>query len=381
MLLVGAALALRSFVKLTQVNPGFEADDQLTFTVVLAKAQYPDAARMIAFTRAIDGQLSATPGVLFAGATTHLPFSGQNLENGFNVDGYEVAPGGQPPVAGMRGVTGAYFAALGIPLKAGRAFTPADRDGGMAVAIVNETFARRYVGGRNPIGVRVREFGTDSWRTVVGVIGDVKHSGPDADTRPEVDIPYAQLDPDFMSTWSRGLAFVVRSQMPSSATVPVVKARVAAIAPSLPLTSVQPISALASDVVSEPRFRTILLGAFAVLALTLAAVGVFGVLSYFVTQRTQEIGVRMALGARPADVVRLVVARGVGLSLAGLLVGLGAALGLTRLMQQLLFEVTPTDGPSFAAVAALLVAVAAAASYFPARRATRVDPMTALRQE
>ena len=281
----------------------------------------------------------------------------------------------------MRGVTGAYFAALGIPLKAGRRFTSADRDGGMPVAIVNETFARRYFGGRSPIGARLREFGGDSWRTVVGVIGDVKHGGPDAETRPEVDIPYAQLDPDFMSTWSRGLSFVVRSQLPSGAAVPLVKARMAAIAPSLPLTSVRALSSLAADVVSEPRFRTVLLGAFAVLALALAAVGVFGVLSYFVTQRTQEIGVRMALGARPSDVVLLVVSRGVGLSAVGVVLGLVAALPLTRFMQQLLFEVRPTDVPSFVAVAALLVAVAAAASYFPARRATRVDPMTALRQE
>jgi putative ABC transport system permease protein len=380
-LLVGATLALRSFVKLTQVHPGFDADDQVTFTIVMAKSQYPDAARMIAFTRSIGDELSAAPGVLHVGGTTHLPFSGQNLENGFSVDGYIAPPGGQLPVAGMRGVTGGYFAALGIPLKAGRAFTPADREGSLPVAIVNEAFARRYFGAQNPLGRRVRDAGGDSWRTVVGVIGDIKHSGPDAESRPEVDIPYAQLDPDFMNTWSRGVAFVVRSTAPSGAVLPVIRARMAVIAPSMPLTSVQPLSALASDAVSQPRFRTVLLGAFAVLALVLAAVGVFGVLSYFVTQHTQEIGVRMALGAQPADVVRLVVARGVGLSGVGILLGLLAAVPMMRLMQQLLFEVTPTDAPSFAAVAAVLLAVAGIASYLPARRATRVDPMTALRQD
>jgi putative ABC transport system permease protein len=380
-LLVGAALALRSFVKLTQVNPGFDVDDQVTFTVVMPKSQYADAARMIAFTRAIDDQLSAAPGIVHVGGTTHLPFSGQNLENGFRVDGYVVPSGGNPPVAGMRGVTGGYFAALGIPLKAGRAFTDADREGSMPVAIVNEAFARRYFGGQDPIGRRLVEFGGDSWRTVVGVIGNVKHSGPDGEARPEVDLPYAQLDPGFMNTWSRGVAFVVRSTAPSAALVPIIRARMGAIAPSMPLTSVQPLSALAADVVSQPRFRTVLLGAFALLALVLAAVGVFGVLSYFVTQRAQEIGERMALGAQPTDVIRLVVGRGVGLSAAGIVLGLIAAVPLTRLMQQLLFEVTPTDAPSFAAVAAVLLAVAGTASYVPARRATRVDPMTALRQE
>jgi putative ABC transport system permease protein len=380
-LLVGAALALRSFVKLTQVHPGFDVDDQVTFTAVMQTSQYADAARMIAFTRAIDDQLSAAPGILHVGGTTHLPFSGQNVENGFRVDGYVVPPGGNPPVAGMRGVTGGYFAALGIPLKAGRAFTDADREGSMPVAIVNEAFARRYFGGQDPIGRRLVEFGGDPWRTVVGVIGNVKHSGPEGEARPEVDLPYAQLDPGFMNTWSRGVAFVVRGTMPSAALVPVIRARMGAVAPSMPLTSVQPLSALAADVVSQPRFRTVLLGAFALLALVLAAVGVFGVLSYFVTQRTQEIGVRMALGAQPADVIRLVVGRGVGLSAAGIVLGLIAAVPLTRLMQQLLFEVTPTDAPSFAAVAAVLLAVAGTASYVPARRATRVDPMTALRQE
>jgi predicted permease len=380
-LLVGATLALRSFVRLTAVRPGFDVDDQLTFSLVLPTSAYPDAPRMIAFLRHVEDELSRAPGVIAAGATTHLPFTHQNLENGFEVDGYTTAPGAQPPVAGMRGVTPRYFAALGIPLNAGRAFTTADREGSAPVAIVNEAFARRYFAGRSAVGRRIREFGADNWRTVIGVIGDVRHDGPDAEPRPEVDLPYAQLDPGFMNTWSRGLAFAVRSELPSNATAPLVRARIAAIAPALPLIAVQPMSALAADIVAQPRFRTALLAVFAALALTLAAVGVFGVLSYFVTQRTQEIGVRMALGAGRRDVVRLVVGRGLGLAAVGIGAGVAGALALTRLMRPLLFEVAPTDAASFAGVTATLLAVAAVASYLPARRATRVDPMAALRQE
>ena len=380
-LLVGAALALRSFVRLTHVDPGFDADDQLTFTVVMPRSRFAEAAHLIAFTRAADEQLASTPGVDRAGATTHLPFSGQNMENGFEIEGLAVPPGGDQPVAGQRGITGGYFAALGIPLKAGRFFTPADNERSMRVAIVNETFARRYWGAQDAIGKRLREFGGDSWRTVVGVVGDVKHSGPEAVTRPEVDLPYVQLDPDFMTTWARGVTYVVRSRVPSAAIVGSVRGRMATLDPLMPLNELQPVSALAAGVVSQPRFRTVLLGAFGALALMLAAVGVFGVLSYFVTQRTQEIGVRMALGARSGDVIRMIVVRGVGLSCAGIVIGLAAAIPLTRFMRQLLFEIPPTDLPSFVAVAVLLTGAAAAASYLPARRATRVDPIAALRQE
>jgi putative ABC transport system permease protein len=216
---------------------------------------------------------------------------------------------------------------------------------------------------------------------VVGIVADIRHMGPGEAARPEVDLPYAQVDPSVLTTWFRGAAFVVSGSLPASALAPAARAQVHALDPTIALNDVQPISTLASEVVAEPRFRTALLGAFAALALALATVGVFGVLSYFVTQRTQEIGIRMALGARPADVVRLVVARGVTLAAIGIAIGLVAAIPLTRSMQALLFEVQPTDIPTFAAVGLGLAAIAAAASYLPARRATRIDPITALRME
>jgi putative ABC transport system permease protein len=382
-LLVGAGLALRSFVRLVNVDPGFQVDEQLTFTVVMLPARYAGAPQMISFTRRLAEQLASTPGVERAGATTALPFSGQNIEDGFSVEGLTTA-GTEQPVAGTRGVTADYFAALGVPLKAGRFFTTADREGSQPVAIVNEAFARKYWPGQPAVGKRLKEGDAASstpWSVVVGVVADIRHIGPGQDARPEVDFPYAQLEPGFMTTWLRGITFVVRGRVPGASLATAARAQVHALDPSMPLNDVQTMAALAAEVVAQPRFRTLLLGAFAALALVLATVGVFGVLSYFVTQRTQEIGIRIALGARPGDVVRLVVVRGIGLAAAGVAIGLIAAVPLARSMQSLLFEVPPVDVVTFAAVGVGLTLIAAAASYVPARRATRVDPMTALRME
>jgi putative ABC transport system permease protein len=303
------------------------------------------------------------------------------MENGFTVEGYAASPGSEQPVAGQRGVTPDYFAAIGVPLKAGRAFTAADREGSMPVAIVNEAFARRYWPGQNALGKQLREAGGDFWRTVVGIVGDMRHSGPAEEARPEVDLPYSQLEPGFMTMWARGLTLVVTSSLPSSALLQTARARLAALDASMPMTEVQSVAALASEAVAQPRLRTALMGTFALLALTLATVGVFGVLSYFVTQRTQEIGIRMALGARASDVIGMVVRQGIVLALVGVAIGLVAAVPLSRLMEELLFEIKPTDPATFAAVAVVLAAVAGGASYIPARRATRVDPVTALRAE
>jgi putative ABC transport system permease protein len=252
------------------------------------------------------------------------------------------------------------------------------------VAIVNETFARRYWGVQDPIGRRLKLGGPDSddpWRVVVGLVGDVKHIGPDSETRPEVDLPYAQLEAGVMTTFARDLNFVVRGSLPSADLAALARARVHEADPAMAVVNVQTVAQLASDVVARPRFRTVLLGIFAILALTLATVGVFGVLSYFVTQRSQEIGVRLALGAQPADVVRMVVAKGVALAGAGAAIGLVLAIPLSRSMTALLFEAPPFDLVTFTAVGLTLVAVAAVASFCPAWRATRVDPVVALRME
>jgi putative ABC transport system permease protein len=380
-LLLGAGLALHSLVRLTAVDPGFDADGQLTFSVVMPARRYSDARSLAATAERLSEQLTAIPGVLHAGGTTHLPFSGQNMENGFEVDGFVPSQPGEVPVAGMRGVLGGYFAALGARLKAGRVFDATDRTGSQPVAIVNEAFARRYWPGQNPIGKRVREYGGDNWRAVVGVIADVKHSGPAAEARPEVSLPYAQLDPGFMTNWSRGVYYVMRGSGPATSLVSAARAGVASIDPDMPLNELQSMAALAAEVVSEPRFRTILLSLFAALAITLASIGVFGVLSYFVTQRTREIGIRVALGATHGDILRMIVGRGLALAGVGLLLGLLAAIPLTRSMQTLLFEVKPLDLPTIAFVVLGLGMVAGLASYLPARRALRIEPMTALHLE
>lgn len=380
-LLVGAGLALHSLVRLTAVDPGFDADGQLTFSVVMSPRKYPTAPSMAAFAQRLSDQLASMPGVEHAGSTTHLPLSGQNIENAFDVDGWVPPQPGEVAMAGMRGVTGDYFPALGARLKAGRVFASADRAGSQPVAIVNEAFAHRYFAGQDPLGKRMREGGGDNWRAVVGVIADVKHSGPAEDARPEVSLPYAQLEPGFMSTWSRGVAFVVRGKIPAGSLASPARAQVAAIDPDMSLNDVQSMAALASGAVSEQRFRTVLLGTFAGLAITLASIGVFGVLSYFVTQRTREIGIRVALGAGSGDILRMIVGRGLALAGVGLAIGLMAAIPLTRSMQTLLFEVKPLDAATLAFVVLGLALVAGLASYLPARRALRIEPMSALHLE
>jgi putative ABC transport system permease protein len=381
-LLLGAGLTLHSLLRLTSVDPGFDADGQLTFSIVMGPRKYPTSASMTSFAQRLSELLAAMPGVEHAGLTTALPLSGQNIENA--VDGWVPPQPGDVPIAGMRGVAGSYFPALGARLKAGRVFTTEDRADAQPVAIVNEAFARRYFGGQNPLTRRVREGGSDRWRAVVGVIADVKHSGPAEEARPEVSLPYSQLEPGFMSTWSRGIYFVVRGRMPASALASFsagARSQVAAIDPDMSLNEVQSMAALASDAVSEPRFRTILLGAFAGLAITLASIGVFGVLSYFVTQRTREIGIRVALGASSRDILQMIVGRGLALAGVGLVLGLLAAIPLTRSMQTLLFEVKPLDVPTLALVVIGLALVAGLASYLPARRALSIEPMTALHLE
>src|SRR5215210_1756318 len=382
-LLTGAGLAVRSFYRLQGVEKGFNPEHAMTFNVVMPPTKYQDAASMRAFYRSLLGQLGSQLPFEAAGVTTALPLSGQDLENAVALEGAPAAPAGKDgPVAGMRGVSPGYLEALGIPLRRGRSFTSGDREGSLAVALVNEAFARRYWPNQDPLGKRLSEDGPEGpWRTVVGVVADVRHRSLDAAPRPEVLLPYLQLEPSFLTSWARGLSAVVRSSADPSVVADVIRRGVHTVDPGMPVIELRPMEQLVAESAAQSRFRTLLMGGFALIASALALVGVFGVTSYFVAQRTQEMGVRMALGARSSEILTLVLGRGARLAGLGVLLGLVGAFGLTRWMADLLFEVSPKDPASFLLAAGVLTAAALAACYFPARRAARVDPAIVLRQD
>jgi putative ABC transport system permease protein len=296
------------------------------------------------------------------------------------VDGYAAASPDDEPVAALRGVSADYTSAMGIPIRAGRALTAADDQRGAPVALVNETFARRFYGGRNPIGGRISVGGPGGpWRTVVGVVADVRHRALATEPRPEVLLPWVQLDAGFLTAWARGISFVVRSDLELGAAASLIRSQVRQLDPETPVIELQPVSTLVDQSVAEPRFRTFLLSSFAVTSVCLAAVGIFGVLSYVVSERTREIGIRMALGAGQRTIFRDVVAVGGSLVATGSAIGLAAGILLTQWIRGLLFQVSPTDPVILAAATFGLMAVGLLATLIPARRATRVNPAIALR--
>ena len=375
-LLTGAGLVGRSLLTLQAVDKGFAANQVVTFGLGLPPARFPDAASMLAVHRSLVDGLAAQPLFEAVGTTTALPLSGQDLENSVTLEGD--APSEDPPVAGLHGVSPGYLQAMGIPLRQGRGFTAQDREDARPVAIVNETFAHLHWPPGDALGKRLQTDGP--WRTVVGVVGDVRHRRPDVSPRPEVLVPYAQLDPGFLTSWARGVSVVVRSSAEPSVVVGLARSAVREIDPTLPLVEVRPMRELVADATAQPRFRALLMAGFALIATVLSLVGVFGVTSHFAAQRWPEIGVRMALGARRADIFALVLGRGAWLALAGALLGLAAAIALSRSLSSLLFEVSPTDPTILGLAAAVLTVAALLASYLPARRAARVDPAVTLRQ-
>ena len=378
-LLVGAGLLIRSYDALQQVSPGFNPDGVLTASISLPAAKYPAAVDDGRFTSALVDRLASAPGVEGAAAAFGLPFS-----VGFNASTSFTRPGetdsADTPSAGMRIVTPGYFKTMGIPLRAGRVFDAHDDETGAEVVLINQTAARRFWPDKNPIGdqihvgVGLASGERSGQKTIVGIVGDVKYGGLDADARPEIYLPYAQQRVD-------GYTVAIRTSGDPLAMAPIIRREVAALDRELPVADVQPMAALIGASVAERRFTMLLLVAFAAVAATLAAIGIYGVLAYLVGQRTQEIGVRLAIGASPRDVVRLFLREGMVLAVVGLACGLAGALAATRALASLLFGVTATDPITFAFVGIALGAVALAASYMPARRAARVDPMNALRAE
>ncbi|HEX8161817.1 MAG TPA: ABC transporter permease [Pyrinomonadaceae bacterium] len=377
MLLVGAGLLIKGFWRLRSVAPGIDPSNLLTMRIELPEARYKEIPKQTEFRRALMERLNAQPGVE-AAMVSELPLSGDSLTHNFVVEGRPVEVGDEPELQTLN-VAGDYFRTMRIPLLRGRGLTPQDREGAPVVGIVTESFARQYFPNSDPIGARIRWVRQEPprWMTVVGVVADVKHVGLDQPEMPAFYYSYLQAD----QTWKRWMYLAVRSQTDPATLARQVKEQVWALDKQLPLTKVKPMSEVIAASVAARRFTMTLMGVFAAAALLLAALGIYGVISYTVTQRTHEIGVRVALGARNRDVLRLVMGQGLWMTLAGVGLGLAGAYAGTRLMAGLLFGVGATDASTFVVIAALLASVALLACYLPARRAARVDPMIALRDE
>jgi predicted permease len=365
---------MRSFMRLQQTNPGLNPDNLLTLRVNLPGAKYDTPEKLQAFFKELLERVSALPGVKAAGAVSNLPLGGATWGRSLTVEGFPVLSVGQAPMINHCVITPNYFHSMGIPILTGRDFTDADARDSMKVTIIDERLAREYWPNENPLGKRLR-FGppedNEPWHTIVGVVGAVKHESLNLTRRKTVYLPYAQIT-------LNGMALAVRAANPEN-MAPAIRGQVKAMDPDQPVTNMRTMTEVISRSVWQPRLYAILFGVFAAVALALASVGIYGVMAYSVSERTREIGIRVALGAQRRDVVRLVVTQGMTLTLIGACVGLGAALALTRLMRSLLFEVSATDPLTFAVLAGLLSAVALVACYLPARRATKVDPMIALR--
>ncbi len=374
-LLVGAALMMRSFLTLNRVDPGFNTSGVVAASLSLPRTRYNTTEEKRVFYNDLEARLGQLNGVQAVGATTNLPMSGSSMNFGFAIEGVSEEAVGTRLVAEYHASSPGYFQAMGIALR-GRPFRQSDDENAPPVVIINESMARRFWPQQQAVGERVTVVSQDGpvLREIVGVIADVRHRGLASQLRWEVYVPLAQ-DP-----WSF-VTVAIKTAQAEPSLGPMVKNQLARLDPSLPFNSLLPIERLVARWHAPLRFQMTLVGLFACLALTMAALGIYGVISYVVSKRTNEIGIRMALGARLANVFSAVVGHGLGLAMGGVAIGTVVALALTRYVSSLLYEISATDPLTFASVALLVAVVAAVACFVPALRATRVDPVTALRQE
>jgi putative ABC transport system permease protein len=376
-LLISAGLLIKSVMRLRDVNPGFDPENRLTMSVTLPGAKYPKAAQWIAFYNQLGERLKTLPGVEVAGFTSVLPFSSNFDSRALAVEDHPRARGEERRVE-LYIVTPDYLKAMAIPLRQGRSLAEPDTDSAPLVALINQTMAEALWAGQDPIGKRIKFPGSEKnpqpWRTVVGVVADVKQSGLDRPDAMQIYLPEAQYPTQFMS-------LVVHTSAEPQGMLAAVRGEVQALDKDQAVYNIFTMRQLLADSISLRRFSMVLLMIFAGVALLLAGVGIYGVISYTVTQRTHEIGVRMALGASRRDIIRLVVGQGMVMTLGGISIGLVATFALTRLLASLLFGVSPTDPATFIAITIILTGVALGACFVPARRATKVDPMVALRYE
>ena len=376
-LLVGAGLLIRSFLSLQSVDPGFHSKNILTMRLDLSGQKSKSGKQAIAFHSQLLERIKSLPGVESAATRSFVPITSDWAYLSFAMEGQPIDKANRP-VAYYNAVSPEYFETMHIPLLKGRALSQQDVRGTQNVVIINSTLAHRYFANADPLGKRITlddvDFTPDSWATVVGVVGDTKPKSLDGDPAAEIYMPFAQQP-------EPSLSLLVRTAADPNSTAAAIRNEVLALDKDQPVYSIKMLDGLLSESIATPRFRTLLLGLFATVALILATVGIYGVMSYSVTQATHDIGVRMALGARVSDVLKLVMKNGAKLALAGVAVGLAGAFALTRLMSALLFGVTPTDAATFVIVSGVLFGVALFACYWPARRATKVDPLVALRYE
>lgn len=375
-LLIAAGLMLKSFVRLERVDPGFRADKVLTVWTALSEAQYAPEQRAT-FYQQVWQRIRGLSGVKSVGAIDDLPLTGIHGGGSFTIEGHPTESDTDAPEGARCTVSVNYFQTMGIPLLRGREFTERDREGAPGVLIINETAARRYWSGQNPVGTRLT-FTTGqtqpTWLEIVGVVKDVLHDGLELPAKPTIYLPFLQGPSDFVVT-------VVRTDIDPAALTSAVRTAIAEVDKDQPVLMTRTMADIYSDSVAQRRFNTALIVAFGALALLLAMFGVYGLMAFTVTQRTHEIGVRIALGADPSDVIKLVIGRGFRLTVMGMALGLTMAFVLTRFLSKLLFNVPETDPATFVAVSVCLGGIALLASYIPARRATRVDPLVALRYE
>ncbi|MFN0107536.1 MAG: ABC transporter permease [Blastocatellia bacterium] len=374
-LLIGAGLLLNSLARLNEVKPGFEFGNTLTMQMTLGGARYrgemEKPEKLNTFLAELTARVKALPGVNSVAYAQCVPLTGQENNTAFQIVGD--AASGEKPSAQLRFVSADYFQTLNIPLVNGRAFTERDNPQSPSVALVNEAFVREHFNGANPIGKKLKMgWGGEAPKEIVGVVSNVRHRSLSDAVRAEMYVPQSQFA-------NAGITLIARTMVAPESLVNAVKEQVRALDPELPMTAIKTLAAYRQEALALPRFNAFLLTVFALLALMLTLVGLYGVMSYSVTQRTQEIGIRMALGAQAGDVLRMIVGKGMKLVAIGVLFGLVGALALTRLLRNWLYGVTATDPLTFVVIALLLIGVALVACWIPARRATQVDPMIALR--